>query len=70
MGRTETTDEQGRAILVGLDSKQCVGRGGRTDCRDVSGFLTPEGCTSRSTALHLGQNWGSAAVAVLRDRAR
>lgn len=40
MGRAEITEEQGRAILVGLDSKQCVGRGGRTDCRDVSGFLT------------------------------
>lgn len=36
MGRAEITEEQGRAILVGLDSKQCVGRGGRTDCRDVS----------------------------------
>jgi len=26
-GRTETTEEQGRALLVGLDSKQYVRRG-------------------------------------------
>lgn len=70
VGRTEITDEQRRAILVGSVSKQCVGSGGQDRLREVSGLLTPEGYTSRSTALHLGQNWRRTAVAVLRDVAR
>lgn len=53
MGREEITEEQGRAILVGLDSKQCVGRGGRRDCRDVSGFLTLG--AKLAEHLHLGR---------------
>lgn len=73
VGRTEIREEQGRAVLVGWDSKQCVGRGGRTDCRGVYRHHRapdPWGLASRSTTLHLGQNWGRAAVAVLRDVAR
>lgn len=77
VGRTEIRGEQGRAVLVGWDSKQCVGRGGRekeTPSAEVStettGLLTPGGYASRSTTLHLGQNWGRAAVAVLREVAR
>lgn len=37
---------------------------------DTTGLLIPGGYASRSTTLHLGQNWGRAAVAVLRDVAR
>lgn len=55
MGRIEITDEQRRAILVGSVRSSVWGEEGRTDCRDVSGFLTPEGYTSRSTALNQGR---------------
>lgn len=59
MGRTGITEEQGRAISVGLDSKQCVGRVGQDSCRDVSGLL------ALGAALEGAQPWGRTREALL-----